>query len=280
MFKSKISFYAGALAITAGSLAFLASCNKNKKTDAAEDTGYASEHSIAEKSFNDAGSIADQASTVTSGSTLGYKTTELTSACATVTRTTGSIVIDFGTTDCLCNDGRLRRGKILVNYTGNYSDSGSVRTITFDNYYQNDNNVAGTKTVTNMGHNSLGQPYFNVTVNGTVTLASGGTISTSWNRVRTWTDGYNTLTDFTDDKYTVTGTGTLTRASGAVVNIAIPTTTPLVFAAGCRWIEAGTLTFTLPSGLTRSINYGTTANCDNQAVLTLPSGTTYNITLP
>lgn len=280
MFKTKLSFYVGALAVTVGSLAFLASCNKNKKTDTTEDTGYASEHSTAEKSFNDAESISDQASTVTSGSTLGYKTTELTSACATVTRTTGSIVVDFGTVNCLCNDGRNRRGKILISYTGNYSDSGSVRTITFDNYYQNDNNVAGTKTVTNMGHNSLGQPYFNVTVNGTVTLATGGTVSTNWARVRTWTDGYNTLTDFSDDKYTVSGTGTLTRANGAIVNIAIPTTTPLVFAAGCRWIEAGTLTFTMPSGLTRSINYGNTATCDNQAVLTLPSGTTYTITMP
>jgi len=280
MFQSKLSFYVGALALTAGSVAFLASCGKNKKVDTTEDTGYASDHSTAEKSFNDAESISDQASTVTSGSTLGYKTTELTSACASVTRTTGSIVVDFGTTNCLCNDGRLRRGKILISYTGNYSDSGSVRTITFENYYQNDNNVAGTKTVTNMGHNSLGQPYFNVTVNGTVTLASGGTVSTNWTRVRTWTDGYNTLTDFTDDKYTVSGTGTLTRASGAVVNIAIPTTTPLVFAAGCRWIEAGVLTFTMPSGLTRSINYGNTATCDNQAVLTLPSGATYTITMP
>jgi hypothetical protein len=128
--------------------------------------------------------------------------------------------------------------------------------------------------------NSLGQPYFNVTVNGTVTLASGGTVSTNWTRVRTWTDGYTTLTDFTDDKYTVSGNGTLTRASGAVVNVSIPTTSPLVFAAGCRWIEAGTLVFTLPSGLTRSINYGNTAACDNQAVLTLPSGLTYTITMP
>ena len=281
MTRSKISIYVAVFAVTIGSAAFLASCQKKDKTvDATEETGYASEHSTAEKAYNDAESISDQASTLTSGSSLGYKTTGLTSACATVTRTTGSITVDFGATNCLCNDGRLRRGKILINYTGNYADSGSVRTITFDNYYQNDNNVAGTKTVTNMGHNSLGQPYFNVTVNGIVTLSGGGTITTNWVRVRTWTDGYATLGDFSDDKYTVSGTGTLTRASGAIVNIAIPTATPLVFAAGCRWIEAGTMTYTLPSGLTRSINFGSTATCDNQAILALPSGVTYTITMP
>ena len=178
-------------------------------------------------------------------------------------------------------NGRYRRGKILISYTGNYADSGSTHTITFDNFYQNDNKVEGTKTVTNMGHNSLGQPYFNVTVNGTITLASGaGTIITNSTRVRTWTDGYTTPGDFSDDKYALTGTGTITRPSGAVVGVNVSSSAPLIMVAGCRWIEAGTITFTLPSGLTRSINYGSTATCDNQAVLTTASGTTVNITLP
>ncbi len=281
MLKSKKVFYAGAVALAFCSAAILASCNKkDKTTTATEDTGYASDHATAEKSYNDAESISDQASTVSSGSTIAYKTTALTSACATVTRTTGSIIIDFGTTNCLCNDGRYRRGQILVNYTGNYSDSGSVRTITFNNYYQNDNKIDGTKTVTNMGHNTLGQPYYNVTVAGVVTLASGGIVTTSWTRIRTWTDGYATPTDFSDDKYSITGAGSITRANGTVVAVSIDPSTPLVMAAGCRWIESGTMVFTLPTGLTRTINYGSTASCDNQAVLTTPAGVTYNITLP
>lgn len=285
MVRSKITLYVGAVAIAVGAAAMLASCHKNKDTasttnNTTEETGYATEHAVAEKAYNDVESIADQAAAMPSGGSLSYKTTGITSACATVTRTTGSIIVDFGVTNCMCNDGRNRRGRILISYTGNYSDSASVRTITFDNYYQNDNNIAGTKTVTNMGHNSLGQPYFNVNINGTITLASGGTISTNWTRVRTWTDGYTTLGVFSDDKYAITGSGTLTRASGAVVNLAIAPATPLVIAAGCRWIEAGTLTATMPSGLTRSLNYGSTAACDNDAVLTLPSGATYNITLP
>jgi hypothetical protein len=281
MTRTKKLFLVSSLAVTVATTFFMASCGRrNKDTTTTEDTGYATEQSISEKSYNDAESIADQAANTT-GSSLAYKTTGITSACANITRTTGLITVDFGTTNCLCNDGRYRRGKILISYTGAYADSGSTHTITFDNFYQNDNKVEGTKTVTNMGHNSLGQPYFNVTVNGTITLASGaGTVVTNSNRVRTWTDGYTTLGDFSDDKYSLTGSGTITRPSGTVVTVNISSAAPLILVAGCRWVEAGTITFTLPSGLSRSINYGNTAACDNQAVLTTTSGTTINITLP
>lgn len=281
MTRTKKLFLVSSLAVTVATTFFMASCGRrNKDTTTTEDTGYATEQSISEKSYNDAESIADQAANTT-GSSLAYKTTGITSACATISRTTGLITVDFGTTNCLCNDGRYRRGKILISYTGAYADSGSTHTITFDNFYQNDNKVEGTKTVTNMGHNSLGQPYFNVTVNGTITLASGaGTVATNSNRVRTWTDGYTTLGDFSDDKYSLTGSGTITRPSGTVVTVNISSAAPLILVAGCRWVEAGTITFTLPSGLSRSINYGNTAACDNQAVLTTTSGTTINITLP
>lgn len=262
-----------------GTIVLVTSCQKRTKDDT-EETGYATEQSISEKAYNDAESIADQASTISTGGSLNYKETGITSACATVTRGTGIITVDFGTANCLCNDGRNRRGKIIITYTGAYADSGSTHTITFDNFYQNDNKVEGNKTVTNMGHNSLGQPYFNVTVDGDVTLATGGVVATVSYRTRTWIAGYTTPGNFSDDRYSLTGSGSITRPSGVTVNAAISNLSPLIVSAGCRWIEAGTITFALPGGFTRSINYGTTANCDNQAILSLPSGATYNIVLP
>ena len=287
MFRSKLSICLGTAAMVACSFMLVVSCHKKPaiiSPTPTEDNGYANEHAVAEKSYDDAQSIADQANNVTSGS-LGYKTTELTAGgCASVTRsvTGDTITIDFGTVNCMCHDGRNRRGKIIVTKVGAYTDSASVKTITFSNYYQNDNQVTGTKTVTNMGHNSSGQPYFNISINGSVILASGaGTITTNWTRVRTWTAGYLTPTDWTDDVYAISGSGSMTRATGAVVNINIPTTTPLVVAYGCRWIEAGTITYTLAAtGATKSINFGTTATCDNTAILTTPSGATYTITMP
>jgi hypothetical protein len=135
------------------------------------------------------------------------------------------------------------------------------------------------KTVTNMGNNSTGQPYFDVVVNGAITTVAGVTMTASWTRVRTWTAGYTTLGDRTDDVYSISGSGTLTRPAG-VVNVSIAPTAPLIVARNCHNIEAGTVIYTLPSGLTRTLNYGNTPVCDNLATLTLPSGVTISITLP
>lgn len=277
MNKPRFYLSMGTAAIILSAFLMMASCNR-KKTDPApsstsEDTGYATDHATTEQAFDDVQNIADKASQVTSGGSLNFKM----SSCASVVHAGDSIVVDFGPTNCLCADGRYRRGKIIVHYTGAYADSGSTHTITFNNYYQNDNQITGTKTVTNMGHNGAGHPYFNITVSGSIIRSSGATISASWTRVREWTNGYTTLGDWSDDTYSITGSGTITRAGGTV-NVSI--TSPLIVALSCHWIEAGSVTYTLPSGLTRVLNYGATATCDNNATVTLPSGTTIAITLP
>jgi hypothetical protein len=283
MRQSKIFMGIATAAILFSVVVFVASCKKNKntdKTDTTEDVGYASDHSTSEQAFNDVQLIADQSADVTGS--LQYKTTGTTAGgCATVTHSGDSIIVDFGPVNCMCRDGRNRRGQIIATFTGGrYADPGSIHTITFNNFYQNDNHITGTKTVTNMGPNSAGQPYFNITIAGSVTKTTGETMTTNWTRVRTWTAGYTTLGDKTDDVYEVTGTGTLTRASGAVVNVNIPAATPLVFAQSCRWIEAGSVTYTLSTGQTRTLNYGTTPACDNAATMTLASGAVRTITLP
>ncbi len=278
MKKNNVLFISRLIILTSVSIFVISSCHKPATT---EDTGYATEQFTSEKTFNDVQTIADQASNLTSSGSLNYRTSGTTfGPCATVTKTPGNIVIDFGNTDCTCLDGRTRRGKILITYTGKYGDSGSIHSITFDNFYQNDNKVTGTKTVTNLGHNALGQPYFNVSVTGSVTLAGGGTVYADWTRVRTWTNGYNTPTDCSDDVYSISGSGKITRANGTIVSVNISTATPLIVAHNCKWIEAGTIIFTLPNGLNRTLDYGETPNCDNLAVVTLANGKTKNITLP
>jgi hypothetical protein len=260
-------------------LVFIVSCHKSS-TPAPEDISYATDNVTTEQTFNDVENISDEAASVPSGSTFAYGSAAVAgNQCATATQSGDSITVDFGAKDCMCSDGRNRRGKIIVTYTGaHYTDVGSVHTITFDNYFQNDNKVTGTKTVTNMGLNALGQPYFDVSVNGSVTLNGGGTISTSWTRVRIWTAGYNTPGYQADDIFQVIGSGKMTCINGAVTNINITDT--LVLANSCRWVEAGSVTFTLANGANRILNYGNTPVCDDQATLTLGNGTVKNITLP
>jgi hypothetical protein len=272
---STLSTCLSTAAITLSVFIFTAACHKNKNN--VEDTGYASDHAVSEQTFDDIQTIADQSASTTGN--LGFRTTATTAGgCATVTHAPGIVTIDFGTADCTCHDGRKRRGKILVTYTGAYADSGSTHTITFDNFYQNDNKITGTKTVTNMGHNSLGQPFFNVHVDGAVTLSGGGTITSVSDRTRTWTKGYTTIGDLTDDVYEITGSGTLTRANGSVITIKV--TVPLVVALSCHWIEAGSVNCAIATGQSRTLNYGDTPNCDDMATVTLSNGKTKEIILP
>jgi hypothetical protein len=157
--------------------------DKNNTVDVEEDTYYADDQARMDQSFNDAQTLADQA--YETGNVQMKGGPSILGACATVTRDTTStprkITIDFGTTNCLCNDGRLRRGKIIITYTGKYRDSGSVKTIGFDGYYVNNNQVLGTKTITNMGRNSSGQLYYNIAVNGMMILNTTGDTVVNYN---------------------------------------------------------------------------------------------------
>lgn len=251
---------------------YLTAC---KKTSSVEDTGFATEHATAEQTFSDILDITDQASESNSLST--FKTT---SQCATITRDTiavpHTITINFGTTNCLCSDGKYRRGIILVSYTGKYKDSGSIHTITFSNYFVNNNQVIGTKTVTNMGLNANNQIYCTVNTNASIILASGaGTIQVSGSKTRTWITGYATTTK-TDDSYNVTGSWIVTRPNGTQVTHLI--TKGLSIARSCNWIKEGAVQVTVPNGTIRIIDYGNGA-CDNQATLT-NNGVVTTITLP
>lgn len=259
----------------AGSILFT-SCNRKKDKSNDTDTELASDNALSEATFNDVLNIADDASDKKTGDNLSnYKTR---SACATVTHDTTTtprtITIDFGPTNCLCNDGRYRRGVILVSYNGHYRDSGSVHAISFNNYFVNNRHVMGTKSVTNMGHNAAGQSYFNIVVNGTIVKPSGDSIIWNSNRTRTWTQGESTMMK-ADDVYQITGTASGTKGSTSyTMNI----TQPLVRALACDWISAGEMELQPSGALLRVINYGS-GTCDNQATVTI-GGTVYNITLP
>jgi hypothetical protein len=255
----------------------IAGCRKEKKVD--NDTTIASDNNLAEASFNEVTNISDAAANGYLSSTQ-YKSEMDTTVmgCATVILDTVStphkIIIDYGPTNCTCGDGRQRRGKIITTFTGRYRDAGTVITHTFDNYFVNNNQIMGTKTVTNMGTNSSGHPYFNISVSGSVIKASGGTITWSSTRVREWIAGYDTYI-LADDVYLITGSGSGTNASGT--NFTVTITSALRIELSCPRIVSGVIDIT-PSGKpTRTLNYGSGA-CDNQATVTI-NGNTYNITL-
>ena len=187
------------------------------------------------------------------------------------TGTLKTVTVDYGSTNCDCNDGKTRRGKIVTTYTGFYHAQGTIITHTPVDYYVNDIKIDGTKTVENMGANASGQPYFNVQINGVATLTSGETMTYTSTRVRTWTDGFTTLFNRFDDEYDITGTaeGVFSSGGGYTANI----TSAIHIKVGCGFPVSGTVEITPQSNPVRVLDYGS-GNCDATFTVTV-NGNTY-----
>lgn len=182
-----------------------------------------------------------------------------------------SVTVDWGNTNCDCNDGKVRRGKIVTTFTGPYLAQGTILTHTPIDYYVNDIQLEGTKTVENMGSNSSNQPYFNVEVDGFATFPTGETLSYTSSRVRTWLAGFATPLYRWDDQYQIAGTANGDHSNGNSYTAVI--TNPLQINIGCALPVSGSIELT-PSGLpTRIIDYGN-GTCDLTFTITV-NGNTY-----
>ncbi|MEZ4936749.1 MAG: hypothetical protein R2799_04065 [Crocinitomicaceae bacterium] len=227
---------------------------------------------VGESAFTEMTNMTDQA---IDGNLVYYKGKQ---NCATITIDTSSnpkvIVIDFGTTNCLCDDGKNRRGAIVTTFTGPYGQTGTVITHTPQDYYVNDYKVEGTKVVTNNGNDGNGNPYFTVDIDGTITKPTGEVFTYMSDRVRTWVQGHDTPLNIFDDEYTITGTASGTNDQGG--SYSINTVSPVYYIVGCKYPVSGQLNIDL-SSLNHDIgvDYGN-GNCDWSFVATY-RGRTYTI---
>lgn len=257
----------------------ISSCKKKEDED--KDTVSSRDNAMAEMAFSDVSNIADEASTGTVSSYFAAITPDIKSVfstCAHITHDTVSVphvlTIDFGTSNCLCRDGRYRKGMIIVSYNGHYRDSLSTHTITFNNYFVDNNKVSGTKTVVNNGHNASGHLTYGITVNGQIDKAAGGSITWTSTRTREWIVGESTMV-WTDDVYLISGTAHGTSSTGSTFDVVI--TDPLRKEIGCRHFVSGKLDLTPSGKAVRHVDFGTGA-CDDIALVVI-NGHNYNITL-
>jgi hypothetical protein len=193
------------------------------------------------------------------------------------TASTWVLTVDFGTTNCQCTDGKFRRGKIFAAFTGPYWAPGTVITYTFENYFVDDNQVLGTKIVTNKGLNTSDHLWWEITEDGSIIKANnGGTITWISTRQLEWTEGMNTLWVWWDDVYQLTGEAHGVNSAGADYQYNI--TTPLKKKLNCQWIVSGILTLQVTGLPLITMDYGD-GTCNNNANIII-NGQTYPITLP
>lgn len=263
-----------------GMVTMFSSCKKENE-EPVSDTEFSQNDAFAEGVFDNVTSIADEAYEMSTNNLKeGYGDGVFLGPCATIsldtTVTPRELIIDFGEENCLCNDGRYRRGKIIVSFTGRYRLEGTVITTGFENYYVNDNKVEGTKVVTNMGRDTNNHPYFLVDVTGFIHLHNNlGTLSWNAEKTRTWIEGYDTWRLW-DDVYLIEGEADGIRPSGSTWER--ETVNPLRVELNCRWIVSGTVELRPEGRPVRVLDFGD-GDCDNIATV-LINGITFTIFLP
>jgi hypothetical protein len=261
-----------------------------KKDEEDKDQRAAQDNSIAENAFNDVFSQADYAAKKTTETGANKIMDFDSTSCGTISLSSYDTVtwpkiltVDFGTTNCLCSDLRFRRGKIIATITDWYRDSGTVITITLDQYYVNDYHIEGTKTITNLGpvgtYGSGGNLKYSIDIaNAKITPPSGNPIYWNSTRTREWIEGESTTwPNWQDDVYLIDGSANGTDQNGNSFTVTI--TEPLRVALNCKWIEDGNVEITPQNLATRTVDFGVGGNdCDNEASVTI-NGVTYNFTM-
>lgn len=266
------------LVLIIGAVAF--GCNKQDESQTVSDRDLIAMEVQAEGIFDEVQEIADQAMRIGSN---GFKSVESDDNrlgnCVTITVDTTVMprvmTIDFGTENCLCNDGKYRRGRIIVTFNGRWRRPGTIVTHTFEEYHVNDNHVQGTKVMTNLGFNSEGKMQFSNTADGSITFVNNGA-SVAWSSemLRTWIEGRLTP-PWNDDVYLIEGNSTVVHSSGRSRQRVI--IEPLRRELSCRWFVSGTVETTPANGPVRLLNYGD-GTCDNLATVTV-GDSTFTITL-
>lgn len=188
------------------------------------------------------------------------------------------MIIDFGD-GCTSPRGVVRKGKIIVTYTGRYWSKGTVITTRFENFYLDERKIEGVRVVTNEGFNEHDK-FFTFK-----TVVEGGKI--------TWPDGSFRTFEARHSKrvylpngdrgmyYAITGGSKGVNRNGNAYEVKI--TSPLVYLVRCiqsgnRVPSRGIMTVSVEGRGTIEIDFGT-ETCDREVSITR-NGETKTISVP
>ncbi|WKZ58187.1 MAG: hypothetical protein QY309_09930 [Cyclobacteriaceae bacterium] len=179
----------------------------------------------------------------------------------------GTITIDFGDG---CQDvlGNVRKGKIIITFSGKKFLPGSTIVTTFDGYSINDIQLSGIRTLTNITDSNVSAPKFRVELENGKAIWPDATEATREHCfVRTWQRGGNpsldamvvdkcTNNDSWPHDYTAAGENRRGRAYTMTI------LEPLVYKRGCPIAVEGVKQFVdVATGKVVTVDYGDGA-CD------------------
>jgi hypothetical protein len=218
-----------------------------------------------------------EASENTNGRVVGGQEYYSLPDCVTITvvfeQNSREITIDFGTEGCEVR-GHVLKGKIILSYIRDPEAKEVLITKTLENFYFNDKNILGGKTILRQLSNDNGNPQFTKTVDITVVWPDGTEASRTGTKIREWIEGHGSGI-WSDNVFEVTGnwTSTFRNGNSHSYEVVIPLRREVI----CRFFVSGSVDVerTNFSGV---FDYGD-GDCDNQATFTFDDGNVRDITL-
>jgi hypothetical protein len=251
----------------------LSSCKKDSTMIDQTSVDLADDDAVSDAIFEDIFNTVENASIIGESfkGDISKSETVVSDSCPTVKVTHPSgglwpkvITVDYGA-GCLGLYENTRSGKIVIVVTGPRLETGSKRTVTFENYLFNGIKIEGTKVFESMGKNANQNFVFSINLTGgKLTLPNGKTIVRAFEHKREWIAGILTKNVF-DDECLITGS-----ASGVNINgVAYKNTilTALRWTRACRFIVSGVVKIEREGAEPIEINYGT-GDCDAKATVT------------
>jgi len=274
-------------------LVFLGSCKDDEKISSQESSAV-QDQATADAYFNDASDLSTSAYNSPSQSNLsgraasGGKLVVFTvtgdtrfngavltlEATGTISVPQGTISIDFGTgtTD---PSGVVRKGKILVAYSGYRFVAGSYFVVTFDGYEINGIKVDGKRTVTTTSVTSTSITFAVKDENGKVIFTDGTFVTRVSDHTRKWIIPTSTV----KGQWVVEGTASGSTRDSKSYSLLI--TTPLLFKVECALNKIfipseGEATLTV-DGTVIQLNYGVAGAACDKVITVNVNGITQNV---
>jgi hypothetical protein len=186
----------------------------------------------------------------------------------------GRLIVDFGQTGCTDPRSNVRKGKLIITFSGRRFVSGSTVITTVDGYSINDVELQGVRTLTNVSSSTTEAPKFRVVLeNGVAKFADGreatreSDITWQWIRAATPADDQLII----DQSSTASGT---TRNDRDYV---VTLLDELVYRRFCGIAVSGIKKYVIDNEKEITIDYGD-GTCDRSVTVTV-NGVTRNVSI-
>ena len=183
------------------------------------------------------------------------------------------VTLDFGTEGCEIN-GKTYKGVILMTYTRNMQEHEMLITKSFVDFYINEKNIEGSKTILRARFNENENMQFTKTLDLTITWPNGNSASHTGVKVKEWVEGHGSGV-WSDNVFEITGNWTTTFINGNSHSSTI--VTPLRREVICYYFVSGSMNV-VRTNFSGVFDYGN-VSCDNMATFTFADGTVVDITL-